>query len=289
MDYEKLYNEALKRAKGICNVPDQDDITIARMEYLFPELKESKDEKIRKALVRFHKSTIDVDGIKGEDILSWLEKQKSVCEIVERCKNSWYNEGKIAGQFEGITDDEKYQQGWHDALETWKDMRLEVYQQASGNRHEPNYSDNSTKMFSLNDIDEIFENISEKQGEQKRANNIEDIVEIFVHDEKAYTNPGAFENSLGRLLKLFEKLPKQDLLDGLKFYANVVEHDGEYVKPTEWSEEDERLRNSCIEHIEEELEEIGKDKFGHSEIISDLKESCRERINWLKSLKERLS
>jgi hypothetical protein len=39
----------------------------------FPELKES--EKIRKTLIRFHKSTIDIDAIKGEDILAWLEKQ----------------------------------------------------------------------------------------------------------------------------------------------------------------------------------------------------------------------
>ena len=67
-----------------------------------------------------------------------------------------------------------------------------------------------------------------------------------------------------------------------------LEKQGEQ-KPTEWSEEDERLRYSCIKHSEEELEEIRKDRFGHSEIISDLKEECRERINWLKSLKERLS
>lgn len=58
-------------------------------------------------------------------------------------------------------------------------------------------------------------------------------------------------------------------------------------KPAEWSEEDERLRNSCISHIEEELERIRNDKYGHSEIISDLKESCRERINWLISLRPR--
>jgi hypothetical protein len=36
---------------------------------------ESEDERIRKALIKFHKSTIDVDGIKGEDIIDWLEKQ----------------------------------------------------------------------------------------------------------------------------------------------------------------------------------------------------------------------
>lgn len=51
-----------------------------KLEYIFPELKESElkeseDERIRKALVRFHKSTIDIDGIKGADILAWIEKQ----------------------------------------------------------------------------------------------------------------------------------------------------------------------------------------------------------------------
>lgn len=49
------------------------------------------------------------------------------------------------------------------AIEIWKGMRLEVYAQASGNRHEYNYSDDTTKMFSLSDIDEIFEKISEEQ------------------------------------------------------------------------------------------------------------------------------
>ncbi len=53
----------------------------------------------------------------------------------------------------------------------------------------------------------------------------------------------------------------------------------------EWSAEDERLRISCIKHIEDELEEVRNDKYGHSEIISDLKESCRERIKWLESLR----
>ena len=107
--------EKLKEAKRLYQTANSDQRYV--LESLFPELKESEDERIRKELIRFHKSTIDVDGIKGEDILAWLEKQKSVGEIVERCKKSWYNEGKIRGQIEGLTDDEKYQQGWHDALE----------------------------------------------------------------------------------------------------------------------------------------------------------------------------
>ena len=60
------------------------------------------------------------------------------------------------------------------AKQVWKEMRLEVYAQASGNRHEPNCSDNSTKMFSLYDIDEIFEKIGDSTvGPQKPIECIE--------------------------------------------------------------------------------------------------------------------
>ena len=44
-------------------------------EEIFSKFEDSEDERIRKALIRFHKSTIDVDGIKGDDVLAWLEKQ----------------------------------------------------------------------------------------------------------------------------------------------------------------------------------------------------------------------
>lgn len=74
MDYEKKYREAMGRAKKYME-DGRMTPTNTFAEYIFPELKESEDEKIMKALVRFHKSTIDVDGIKGEYILAWLEKQ----------------------------------------------------------------------------------------------------------------------------------------------------------------------------------------------------------------------
>lgn len=48
-------------------------------EVIFPELKESEDEKIRKALIRAFKSlnTIKVwNGIERTDILAWLEKKR---------------------------------------------------------------------------------------------------------------------------------------------------------------------------------------------------------------------
>ena len=60
-----------------------------------------------------------------------------------------------------------------------------------------------------------------------------------------------------------------------------------YDKPT-WSEEDERICSCLIEEQEESLDNVENDKYGHSEIISDLKEMYRERIDWLKSLKRRI-
>lgn len=74
MNYEKKYKEALEKARQFSEHPlEEDSSTI--VEYIFPELKESEDEKIRKALIRFHKSTINIDGVNGEKIVAWLEKQ----------------------------------------------------------------------------------------------------------------------------------------------------------------------------------------------------------------------
>lgn len=55
-----------------------------------------------------------------------------------------------------------------------------------------------------------------------------------------------------------------------------------------WSEEDERLCQCLIEDQKETLDKVRNNKYGHSEIISDLKEMYHERIDWLKSLKGRV-
>ena len=86
----KAYDEAVEKSKRLY---EQGTITES-LAYIFPELRGDEDEKIRKALVRFHKSTIDIDGIKGADILAWLEKQNS--NVDNANKEYWrgYREGK---------------------------------------------------------------------------------------------------------------------------------------------------------------------------------------------------
>ncbi len=73
MDYEKKYKEALERARQFSEHPLQED-SDSIVEYIFPELKESEDERIRKEIVRFIQMEVE-DEIVGNKWLDWLKKQ----------------------------------------------------------------------------------------------------------------------------------------------------------------------------------------------------------------------
>lgn len=82
MDYEKKYKDALERARELVGkwVGKNKDFYIEDYSYIFPELKESEDERIRKAIFKSlsKKDARDVllaNGIQVSDALSWLEKQ----------------------------------------------------------------------------------------------------------------------------------------------------------------------------------------------------------------------
>ena len=75
MDYKEKYNRLLDAIKELQKANPSDEGIQNWINDNVPKLAESEVEKIRKALIRFHKSSIDIDGIKGEDIIAWLEKQ----------------------------------------------------------------------------------------------------------------------------------------------------------------------------------------------------------------------
>ena len=75
MDYEKAYKQALERAKKnweLSNCPSR-----AMLEEVFPELRESEDERIRKMLISVVKHHADaLEKAHEEEMLAWLEKRK---------------------------------------------------------------------------------------------------------------------------------------------------------------------------------------------------------------------
>lgn len=83
----KAYDKAIERTKYyLTNIgvsPDEEPIDVAKKmsEYIFPQLYESEDEKIRKHLICLFKkeygnnSSARFAGIKVKDIIAWLEKR----------------------------------------------------------------------------------------------------------------------------------------------------------------------------------------------------------------------
>lgn len=77
MDYEKLYKDALNRAKSAIEECGNNQGRITMIESIFPELKEPDDEKIRKQIISFLKE-FEYDHYRNLDFsswIAWLEKQ----------------------------------------------------------------------------------------------------------------------------------------------------------------------------------------------------------------------
>ena len=84
MDYKEKYENGVNELRNLrnrlmeLNVINADGIINANLERIFPELRESEDEKIRRAIINVfatHKGFEVFYGATVNDILSWLKKQ----------------------------------------------------------------------------------------------------------------------------------------------------------------------------------------------------------------------
>lgn len=53
-----------------------------------------------------------------------------------------------------------------------------------------------------------------------------------------------------------------------------------------FTNEDKEMVACLVRHFEKELDELRNDQYGNQEIVSDMKESCREKIAWLEKLQK---
>lgn len=92
MDYKDKYEKALKRCIKLYNEAKANEYTSDMEDYetIFPELKESGDEKIRKGLIKglsamrdiHHHQTFSDDAININEALAWLERQGKSSEQI---------------------------------------------------------------------------------------------------------------------------------------------------------------------------------------------------------------
>ena len=79
MDYEQKYKDALELAREFRRqaIAHNAEAEVFALESIFPELRESEDERIRRELIEYLRG--DLDDITTDDTdrwIAWLEKQK---------------------------------------------------------------------------------------------------------------------------------------------------------------------------------------------------------------------
>lgn len=255
----KRYDEALERARQINDEHRAQCADV--MVKVFPELAESEDEKIRKALISFLKSPFVNENITDEKVtpwIAWLEKQGQ--------------DGKVWFYRDDYVRDKKqaYQDGIDNVLNNPQKYGLE-------NQGEQKTIDEIAKEVCknkasaaaflksagiINEKGELAEQY--RQSEQKP-------IEWSKEDEKLYQSAlWHIKNSCGNQGKTSGEYEVYHFVKSLK----------DRIQPqpkTEWSEKDEAHIKSIISTIE-----CSKAQFPNSIAVV---EAYNSDLDWLKSLK----
>ena len=118
-DYKEKYEMALEGIQEILS-SGEDSIKMSRLQLrlqgIFPELKESKDEKIRKAFIKYCKlqqkaNNIGFCGISLIDAIAWLEKQGEQPSAIR-----WYDVSLIPQEMEELLVE------WDSEDATWHEI-----------------------------------------------------------------------------------------------------------------------------------------------------------------------
>ena len=100
IDYEKKYNEALERAQKTTRAGG--DVAMEIVQYIFPELAKSEDERIQKEIIEYLQRYLPTDELlKEQEMVAWLEKQK------EQKPADRFEEARKKYQVEWSEEDEK--------------------------------------------------------------------------------------------------------------------------------------------------------------------------------------
>lgn len=256
LEKAKAYDEALRRCKEWSEGKyghSVDDTPKDIAEYIFPELAESDDERIRKDLIQLtykvYANTDYLTCVEQEKMLAWLEKQGNKYDkIVEKAKS-----------------------------EKQRVLLTETNGKAGIDWDTRSLTD--TKMLLEYGLDFINKKL-EKQGEQKSVEviNIEDELNRWMGCE-AFPE-GVNITPLPKAMEITKRTARHFYELGLKTQQ----------KPLEWSEEDmfDWIRKNASNYVIGEYNEIHRTvdydgSFNADKMISNLKDylkSLRPQKQW---------
>jgi len=161
MDYEKKYKKALERAKSF-ELPEYKSI----MASIFPELRESEDEKIRIELLNYlYDVHDDDDDEERADWIAWLEKQGKQETLCDKCKKAQPSHscqditalGRCAVEHEQKPADKvepKFHEGDWVVYDGWTTQIKEVYEDGYSNIHQgfiPKKREKEMRLWTIQD------------------------------------------------------------------------------------------------------------------------------------------
>ena len=202
-DYKTLYEQRIERAKEEIKKCGDNKGRIRMIENIFPELKESEDERIRKELIQYLKNYPNLPNghYCRDDFFAWLEKQgetsdynpyketvKSISTMVEKYAQfgsdlqDFYNNVKVKCK-DAIEYDKTFleKQGeqpnkvsiwkhWNNGIAGNGEGKL-IYLVKNGNTYMLSSSLGfECDYIELSDLDKLY---AEKQGEQKPTDKVE--------------------------------------------------------------------------------------------------------------------
>lgn len=261
MDYEQKYKEALERAKiykNHCTEINDNNGVIGELEYIFPELRESEDERVREGLIKAVSGTMKGNTLFGtdvtrEEVLAWLEKQK---QLPEGCVRKQVAEAK-----EAIFDDEN-EKIMEEMLNVFK--QLDECTTICGRNYDyAKWIDWLEKhTYTQRDVDDAYlKGITDTKNELKKQSE-----QILANSAKTCKSERDAEKKELKKIHVIDE--GKDEMD----YCFTKMMNGEKVSPT-WCEKDEEILENLIDYFS----------------LNDcLKSSIEETTDWLKSLKDRL-
>ena len=273
----KAYDEALERAKKLQETCDSTTV-VGWCEYIFQELRESKDEKIKKEIINYFakgKEYLSLCSIGKDDILAWLEKQGEQSSL------------NINREYlKGIKRVQEYQD-----LSDWEKEFDKIASMYAHNKNQEGYNDSWYVKERAAEMLYYAKKELEKQGGQKPTDEVESITRSYIIPNEKF-----FQWIYDRLINVHNENPNVDYMLSLKKRIEDMQNPANDDMKEALQTEYEKGRADAIAEIQkpawsEEDEKILKDilvdvKFeGYN---NDMLANSYKKINWLKSLRQRI-
>lgn len=270
MDYEKLYKEALERAK--IAYKDEDRHLKATLERIFPVLKESEDEMIRKGLIE-HLKELKEQSVEGSHLkrpehydawIAWLEKHKKVDQkfnIGDTVCRKFYEDHTIKRIYYDCNDP-VYVCKNEEGLES----------------HIPFSEQDEWELKETTNVKATKDTPNKVQPQPKQDWSEEDEkmwLQIINEIEAIKSNSST----------IFEKNIAQDKIDWLKSLKDRVQ-----PQPNqEWSEEDEKNWRHCLHYIDAYVTPVKEHVDWFKNIRNRIHSQTQQKQEWSEENEERLN